>query len=137
APGRIRTCGTRFRKPLLYPLSYGGPPDRLAQTGWRSRSRRVYRCPTVARLRVGRRRCQGPATQPGRGRVGPQVPAPRRVYAAEISAVQRVTRFGAPVCNLPADFSKMLIHGPVTHPPVHSPSRSPHVNLPYAEGSPL
>ena len=24
APGRIRTCGTRFRKPLLYPLSYGG-----------------------------------------------------------------------------------------------------------------
>ena len=25
APGRIRTCGTRFRKPMLYPLSYGGP----------------------------------------------------------------------------------------------------------------
>jgi hypothetical protein len=24
APGRIRTGGTRFRKPLLYPLSYGG-----------------------------------------------------------------------------------------------------------------
>ncbi len=24
APGRIRTCGTWFRKPLLYPLSYGG-----------------------------------------------------------------------------------------------------------------
>ncbi len=24
APGRIRTCDTRFRKPLLYPLSYGG-----------------------------------------------------------------------------------------------------------------
>ena len=24
-PGRIRTCGTRFRKPLLYPLSYGAP----------------------------------------------------------------------------------------------------------------
>ena len=24
APGRIRTCGTRFRKPMLYPLSYGG-----------------------------------------------------------------------------------------------------------------
>jgi hypothetical protein len=22
-PGRIRTCDTRFRKPLLYPLSYG------------------------------------------------------------------------------------------------------------------
>ena len=28
APGRIRTCGTWFRKPLLYPLSYGGT-DRL------------------------------------------------------------------------------------------------------------
>ena len=24
APGRTRTCGTRFRKPLLYPLSYRG-----------------------------------------------------------------------------------------------------------------
>lgn len=24
APGRIRTCGSRFRKPLLYPLSYEG-----------------------------------------------------------------------------------------------------------------
>ena len=24
APGRIRTCDTRFRKPVLYPLSYGG-----------------------------------------------------------------------------------------------------------------
>ena len=28
APGRIRTCGARFRKPLLYPLSYGGPGGR-------------------------------------------------------------------------------------------------------------
>jgi hypothetical protein len=25
APGRIRTCDARFRKPTLYPLSYGGP----------------------------------------------------------------------------------------------------------------
>ena len=25
APGRIRTCGTRFRRAVLYPLSYGGP----------------------------------------------------------------------------------------------------------------
>jgi hypothetical protein len=24
APGRIRTSDTRFRKPVLYPLSYGG-----------------------------------------------------------------------------------------------------------------
>jgi hypothetical protein len=24
APGRIRTCDARFRKPTLYPLSYGG-----------------------------------------------------------------------------------------------------------------
>ncbi len=29
APGRIRTCDTRFRKPMLYPLSYeGGRGDR-------------------------------------------------------------------------------------------------------------
>ena len=26
APGMTRTCDTRFRKPLLYPLSYGGRP---------------------------------------------------------------------------------------------------------------
>src|SRR3954453_19648122 len=29
-PGRIRTCGTRFRKPLLYPLSYGDWRDKPA-----------------------------------------------------------------------------------------------------------
>jgi hypothetical protein len=29
APGRIRTCDARFRKPTLYPLSYGGG-------GWRN-----------------------------------------------------------------------------------------------------
>jgi hypothetical protein len=29
APGRIRTCDARFRKPTLYPLSYwGGGPGR-------------------------------------------------------------------------------------------------------------
>ena len=26
APGMSRTCDQRFRKPLLYPLSYGGVP---------------------------------------------------------------------------------------------------------------
>lgn len=30
APGRIRTCGTWFRKPLLYPLSYGGNARSIA-----------------------------------------------------------------------------------------------------------
>ncbi len=30
APGKIRTCDTRFRKPLLYPLSYGGGTCGLA-----------------------------------------------------------------------------------------------------------
>ncbi len=35
APGRIRTCGTRFRRAVLYPLSYGGEtcPVSLAK-GW-------------------------------------------------------------------------------------------------------
>src|SRR5918912_552365 len=35
APGRIRTCGTRFRKPMLYPLSYGGsrPARRAGRPG--------------------------------------------------------------------------------------------------------
>ena len=31
-PGRIRTCGTRFRKPLLYPLSYGAHAERHGTT---------------------------------------------------------------------------------------------------------
>gem|GEM_PF-3822125 len=28
APGRTRTCDARFRKPTLYPLSYGGARGR-------------------------------------------------------------------------------------------------------------
>ena len=28
APGMIRTCDTGFRRAVLYPLSYGGGPDR-------------------------------------------------------------------------------------------------------------
>ena len=32
ALGRIRTCDTRFRKPMLYPLSYEGRPKSLAET---------------------------------------------------------------------------------------------------------
>ncbi len=31
APGRNRTCDTRFRKPMLYPLSYEGGPARAAE----------------------------------------------------------------------------------------------------------
>ncbi len=30
APGRNRTCDKRFRKPLLYPLSYEGGRDESA-----------------------------------------------------------------------------------------------------------
>src|SRR3954452_9083351 len=33
APGRIRTCDTRFRKPMLYPLSYGGSSAGAARRG--------------------------------------------------------------------------------------------------------
>ncbi len=34
APGRIRTCDTRFRRAVLYPLSYegGGLPKTLPET---------------------------------------------------------------------------------------------------------
>src|ERR687891_289382 len=40
APGRIRTCDTRFRKPVLYPLSYeGGPSQMVGQKLRRSRAR--------------------------------------------------------------------------------------------------
>jgi hypothetical protein len=31
APGRIRTCDTRFRKPVLYPLSYGGAVSKCSE----------------------------------------------------------------------------------------------------------
>ena len=30
-PGRIRTCDPRFRKPMLYPLSYGGAPSQYPE----------------------------------------------------------------------------------------------------------
>ena len=30
APGRNRTCGRRFRRPLLFPLSYGGAESETA-----------------------------------------------------------------------------------------------------------
>jgi site-specific DNA recombinase len=33
APGRIRTCDTRFRKPMLYPLSYEGRPTKALVRG--------------------------------------------------------------------------------------------------------
>ena len=36
APGRIRTCDTRFRKPVLYPLSYEGKRIHLARGTWYS-----------------------------------------------------------------------------------------------------
>ena len=49
APGRIRTCGTWYRKPVLYPLSYGGMR--------RGDVPRAARHPTAAsgRLQSGRR----------------------------------------------------------------------------------
>ena len=34
APGRIRTCDTRFRKPLLYPLSYEGASSQNTRQRW-------------------------------------------------------------------------------------------------------
>ena len=34
APGMNRTCDTRFRKPVLYPLSYGGAPVSLQSSPW-------------------------------------------------------------------------------------------------------
>src|SRR4051794_4529459 len=62
APGRIRTCGTWYRKPVLYPLSYGGiaPPYGTAEnpTTDPRRTRNRPRRPTAdidARVRTGRR----------------------------------------------------------------------------------
>ncbi len=34
APGRTRTCDARFRKPTLYPLSYGGGRERARDAGY-------------------------------------------------------------------------------------------------------
>lgn len=38
-PSRIRTCDTGFRKPLLYPLSYGGRDLRLVGPAWQGEPR--------------------------------------------------------------------------------------------------
>src|SRR5439155_5875316 len=45
APGRNRTCDTRFRKPLLYPLSYEGE-------GWRNHGGKPPIRPLLLRLKV-------------------------------------------------------------------------------------
>src|SRR4051812_6229235 len=37
APGKNRTCDLRFRKPLLYPLSYGGELSGIAAESCTSR----------------------------------------------------------------------------------------------------
>jgi len=78
APGRIRTCGTRFRKPLLYPLSYEGP---TACLGSRADS---DACSGVSIARAAKGRgyrpvAAKPRTRPRRHRdPRPSYPTPRR-----------------------------------------------------------
>ena len=44
APGKIRTCDTRFRRAVLYPLSYeGGGPARRVRVSRRSSRREARR----------------------------------------------------------------------------------------------
>ena len=68
APGRDRTCDLRFRKPLLYPLSYGSGEcsESSSEMVGDGRSTRWERVP--ARSRGRRERSSGPELLPGRGR---------------------------------------------------------------------
>ncbi len=64
APGRTRTCGTRFRKPLLYPLSYGGswpggPRAAPGEEAWR-----CYRAPGHRTGATPRPRACAPGLRP-------------------------------------------------------------------------
>ena len=80
APGRIRTCDARFRKPTLYPLSYGGGAgDRGGRTaaspeGGPHRRGRASRpsttLPTYLPLRPGDRRPPAVSASPGSRRRG-------------------------------------------------------------------
>src|SRR5687768_18417248 len=70
APGRNRTCDTRFRKPLLYPLSYEGEGGGCRKSGRKlprnllvTSPRKVYSCSAV-QPRV--RRCETPPSEPQR-----------------------------------------------------------------------
>ena len=63
APARIRTCGTRFRKPMLYPLSYGGGAGAIGGRKPGAGPLRIGRCGLLeprsacsARLRRTKRR---------------------------------------------------------------------------------
>ena len=47
APGRNRTCDTRFRKPLLYPLSYEGRG--LSSVSWRNHGGKLGDRPLASR----------------------------------------------------------------------------------------
>src|SRR6266516_5909690 len=49
APGRNRTCDTRFRKPLLFPLSYEGEGE-----GWRNHGGKPPVRPSLLRLKCKR-----------------------------------------------------------------------------------
>jgi hypothetical protein len=60
APGRIRTCDTRFRKPTLYPLSYEGLTAPYLGKRWRTEEQRPSACPV---------RSEAPTELGGRGDV--------------------------------------------------------------------
>ena len=81
APSRIRTCDTRFRKPLLYPLSYGGQGHRVAAAPALDAEQAAR--PAVETLDGGLAACRG-SGQPGRraarlsGRAPPSASRPRR-----------------------------------------------------------
>lgn len=48
-PGRIRTCDPRFRKPVLYPLSYGGVAVSLLEIGFVELGHAILTAATVHR----------------------------------------------------------------------------------------
>ena len=55
APGRIRTCDTRFRKPMLYPLSYEGLNSRVCagSSVFRGSAFASLACPFCLRRGIG------------------------------------------------------------------------------------
>lgn len=90
-PGRIRTCDSWYRKPVLYPLSYGGPPDR---------SRPV----------MGLGRPYNPA-RAAANQVGPDIdagPGARHRYAGSVTPEQLSTTVRDALVALVADGSLAL-----------------------------
>jgi hypothetical protein len=121
ASGRIRTCDARFRKPTLYPLSYGGTAAAGPLNGAPTTARVAAQAATSGGHRTpgghtyvlqsdGAGPGQPPAGTPGRSATGTEARMPFWSHDSTTSQLtKRALRSNRPKNHLSA-------HGPLTSP---------------------